>query len=625
MPKKITSEQKRLYYDRIDAGFSMRSAATAAGFSLSTAQALSNGARSGQGVTVTSATTAVKVPEPVAYSALRAEAKKAWDDFAYFQQRYFGRIAIPWQIQAAEQVCALLESPQEEYVVINCPPGSGKTLLFTHDIPAWLTVRNRSIRGQMGSATGDLATKLTRRLRRSLEEVYPFKASAEDLKAGTAVDALATLAGDFGRFKPLERELWTAEAFVVVQHAGYSIGEKEATWSSYGFEQGFLGGRFDFIVWDDVVDPKKHKTQVSREQMEEYWDDLAESRLEPRGLLVLQGQRLYSTDLYKYALDKVIPDDVDPETGEVTGDVPKYQHVKYKAHYTDLCTPENHRLGAPAYLQGGCLLSPTRLSFRKLAAAKRNNRNFETVYQQEDTDPSTVLVKKEWVERCKDHTRSRLELPKDASGRVSLSGDLFSVATVDPSGSMYWAIEWWIYQADTKLWWLMDLIHQKMDAPDFLGYNTITRQHYGIADEWQKTSRAIGLPITHWVVEINAAQRYLLQYDFVRDWVALNSVHLIPHTTGRNKTDPQLGVETIAPHWEFGRIRLPFKPGAGGEKMSQLLVDEVTTYPNGRTTDLVMAEWFAHFTVPQLYRPKRVVVAQKRPSWLKNPKMFSGT
>ena len=40
----------------------------------------------------------------------------------------------------------------KRYLVVNCPPGSGKSTLFAHDIPAWLTVRNRQIRGMIGSA-----------------------------------------------------------------------------------------------------------------------------------------------------------------------------------------------------------------------------------------------------------------------------------------------------------------------------------------------------------------------------------------------------------------------------------------------------------------------------------------
>ena len=84
------------------------------------------------------------------------------------------------------------------------------------------------------------------------------------------------------------------------------------------------------------------------------------------------------------------------------------------------------------------------------------------------------------------------------------------------------------------------------------------------------------VPITHWIIEINAAQRFLMQYDHFNKWKEHWRVQVIPHTTGRNKSDPDYGVDTIAPHYQFGRVRLPGK----GEGMvrSMRLIDEVTRY-----------------------------------------------
>lgn len=65
-----------------------------------------------------------KVPE---YHELDPEAQEAFDNIEAFALRYFGIILQPWQIEATEQVNALLNTPQEEYIVINAPPGSGKS------------------------------------------------------------------------------------------------------------------------------------------------------------------------------------------------------------------------------------------------------------------------------------------------------------------------------------------------------------------------------------------------------------------------------------------------------------------------------------------------------------------
>jgi hypothetical protein len=66
-------------------------------------------------------------PEPIPYDDLCPEAKRAWHDIAYFALRYFGAVAMPWQEMATENIVEYLDTDQKEYVVVNCPPGAGKT------------------------------------------------------------------------------------------------------------------------------------------------------------------------------------------------------------------------------------------------------------------------------------------------------------------------------------------------------------------------------------------------------------------------------------------------------------------------------------------------------------------
>lgn len=625
MPKLVTADQKRLYWERRDAGYSMRASAQVAGFSLTFARTLEKKSH-GHRTSVTGSHREVELPQPKRYAELSPEAKRAFGDFAYFQRRYFGRVPIPWQVQAAEQIIELQATTEKEYVVVNAPPGSGKTLLFTHDIPAWLTIRDRAIRGQMGSVTGALAARYTRRLRRTLERVLPEKADDDETRRGTAFDAEATLAEDFGRFKPLDREQWTADSFVVMQYADVGeISEKEATWQSYGIDQGFIGGRYPFIVWDDLVDPRKQATDESREKLQDDWDDLCETRLEPGGLLILQGQRLYANDIYRYNLDKVVPMMVDEDTGDVVEAGPKYHHIKFPAHDESRCDPKvTHRRNALPW-PDGCLLSPSRLPWRELATIESNRaEKFQVVYQQEDADLQQVLVHPDWVygrnghPGCLDHDRDRLELPDGLDNSVPL----FSVVTVDPSPTRYWGIQWWVYHAPSEQRFLMDLLQVRMDAPDFLGWDMNSQRYYGVAEEWVETSRQLKCPISHIVVEINAAQRFLLQYDFVRKWTQTRHVLIVPHSTNRNKSDPDYGVQMLRDFWKYGNVRLPYRENTLGRIMSLKLIKEVTHYPNASTTDQVMAEWFFEFQRVNLFHPVHEPVRQQVPSWVSNPRLF---
>jgi hypothetical protein len=132
--------------------------------------------------------------------------------------------------------------------------------------------------------------------------------------AGIAYDAEATLAGDYGMFRPEGRsDLWRSEALVVRQFGGMALDDKEPTVSAWGQDSGFLGGRFDVILWDDLVD-RKNSTGDAYTNLCEWWITEAETRLEPGGTLILQGQRI-TDDLYRFALDLT---DLDG--------VPKYVH-----------------------------------------------------------------------------------------------------------------------------------------------------------------------------------------------------------------------------------------------------------------------------------------------------------
>ena len=156
-------------------------------------------------------------PEVPEYDELSPEAQAAYDNIEVFAKRYFGIILQPWQVEATERIMGLLETEYEEYAVINAPPGTGKSTFFAKVLPAWATVRNRAIRGMIGSSTQRLAEWYCRRLRAEFDRAHPVKAELNDVRLNLAVDAEATLQEDFGMFKPDSSEIWRAEAFPVLQ------------------------------------------------------------------------------------------------------------------------------------------------------------------------------------------------------------------------------------------------------------------------------------------------------------------------------------------------------------------------------------------------------------------------
>ena len=104
------------------------------------------------------------------------------------------------------------------------------------------SLRDRSIRIQIGSRTERQARMYVSRIKKSLERDAPLRADTDNLERGIAFDADACLLDDFGAFKPEGRQdLWRGEALVVRQLDGVSLDDKEASGVGVGQDSGFLG------------------------------------------------------------------------------------------------------------------------------------------------------------------------------------------------------------------------------------------------------------------------------------------------------------------------------------------------------------------------------------------------
>lgn len=602
-----------------------------------------------------------KGPAPFDMGELTAVARRGLRDFGFFCRRYFGRVDTPWREEAAYKILELLDTEDKEYLVINCPPGVGKSTLMTHDIPIWLLCRDRSVRILVGSRTQGQAERLVGRIKRTLQARYLLQPSDRDLKRGLAVRAKGILVDDYGRFAPAERDVWNRGALMVEQHTGRVVTEKEPTVTAYGFDGDYLGSRPDLSVWDDLVD-KKNTGAGAMESVIELYESQAESRIEPGGLHVLQGQRLAARDLYRWSLNLRRPeveDDVawlegrettlerglrlleadmapppGPEEAGEEGGTPdpragfKYHHVIFPAHIETACQGL-HRPMDPAWgdplRPGGCLLDPRRLTWRDLMAVRENStERYRVTYQQEDLDPDSALIPEIWIRGgrgndgveypgCWDTQRHLRELPR------GLTPPLHSLITADPSPTRFWAVQWWAWHPATRQMFLLDSFKGRMEAPDLIDWSQQESRYTGLLEDWWLASAERGFPIRTLILEINVAQRFLGQYDHFKRWKRDRSVNYTPHSTGRNKSDDDKGVFALRPEYRHGRVHFP---GADlpARSASHNLIDEAVVYDgaDGTTTDdQIMAQWFLLWNAERLF-PQRPETPPKGrvPSWL---------
>ncbi|MGH7273251.1 MAG: hypothetical protein ACREIQ_02165, partial [Nitrospiria bacterium] len=61
--------------------------------------------------------------------------------------------------------------------------------------------------------------------------------------------------------------------------------------------------------------------------------------------------------------------------------------------------------------------------------------------------------------------------------------------------------------------------------------------------------------------------------------------------TGRNKSDPELGLESLGGDVEAGRIRTPYADAVSRD-MTSMLEGEMLVWPFGQHDDIMMALWF---------------------------------
>ena len=644
----VTEGQRQTFIKYRERGCSIPVASAKAGFHPSTGKRIeavlrnpaewtpakeAGGGVAGQGMRHTELVAQAKLPGPIPLDKLCAEAKAALRDFDYFRRRYFGRVSSPWQLEAIDELTRLVKTDDREFADMNEAPGLGKSTLLA-DFKSWLICQDRTIRMLVGSATQPLARRQMSRTRRALERMTPLRGDPKLIELGLALDCTTTLARDFGRFKPLDREAWNQDAIIVMQHEGMgAIEEKEPTLSAYGIGTEFTGGRFNFVEWDDLISPELVASAPYREGLEQIYVKTCEPRLEPGGLMILSGQRLASDDLHRFVLDMVSPSDDEDEDDDTTTLVEgpredrsnmKYKHIVFKAHYDELCKgKETHAKSSPPY-PVGCLLDPRRLPWKEVRTMMANNEGeFLLVYQQQDADPDKALVPRAWINGdgdfvgCLDHDRDLWEIPADPRSPI---GDPLSYrdgivfATADPSPTMYWSVQCWFFHLPTNQLILLDHVREKMKAPEMLERNA-AGQFVGLMERWQRRSEAMGFPIGTWIIEENAAQRFMLQYSFVRDWRIAHGVDIKPHTTVSNKADPNYGVWTMQQPWRLGRVRLPMKHGDAAIA-STYLIKEVVVYPKGRTDDCVMAMWMGWWNLPDLSIREDILEDVDRPAWV---------
>lgn len=453
----------------------------------------------------------------------------------YFDDKLYGRIE-PFHLDIIEKATTATRG------LILCPAAHGKTTLVSTLLPIWAICKDPNFR-------------IALILKNDIDAKGVMQAIQGEMLGNLE------LTRDWGPFRS-ESKPWALEKLWVAKRTRL---DKNASISAYGAgSRNALGHRADWAICDDVVTDLNSATPERRAKLKEWFMQGPRTMPEDEGdRITVIGTLFDPEDLYNDLLDLA-----DPETG-----VPIWDAL----HKDAIVDEEEH-----------VTLWPDRWPWRRLMElkAEMGTLDFNKRLRNIAVDPSRMVFREEYVKGG---------YIKDVKYPGCIDRD-YRVGDFDPAWPRYAGFDPAIGTYRTakfcahvtiavgscteheRCYWVVDLIRDQM---------SLTQQVDLILSQHEKYENFVSR------IEANSYQAGLLDACERRMKEEGQAFNLEPHyTTRMNKPDPELGVQSMSPVFENGQVHIPQGNPESKRKMN-IFLDELIQYPSGRTTDTVMAFWFA--------------------------------
>lgn len=484
------------------------------------------------------------------------------------------------------------------------PAGHGKTTLVSTLLPIYWMCQNPNIR---------------------IAIIAKNEAEAGGIMRVIQAELLTNeeLIRDFGPFLDPDdkNKAWALERMTI---AKCTKRMKEATLAVFGSgARTVLGYRTDRTICDDVVTDKNSASQTQRANLRNWFDLAVETGPEAGDApLTVVGTLFDPEDLYHDLVEMI-----DPETGD------RIWHVQREDAIVETCKCGHPMAGHATGPCGdtGCdckkaswddgakvTLWPWRWPWPRLmlTKAKLGTLNFNKRYRNIAVDASRMVFREEYV---KGGWIGKQKFPGclDRSYRVGQYEPTWKrAAGFDPAVGASSHAKFCAHmtlgvgscQDHERCYWVIDLERDQFTLP---------QQSDLIIDKHNEYDLLVSK------VEANSFQAGLYQAIEQRMKERQIAYKIEPHYTNRvNKPDPEIGVQAMSRWFENGQVHIPWGDPHSTKKMKQF-VEELVMYP-GRTTDTVMAFWFA-WKALELAAPKyKSFNRLDRPGAPKSPYRRSG-
>lgn len=439
----------------------------------------------------------------------------------------------------------LIESATRfRFALVLYPAFHGKTTLVSTCLPVWQVARNPDIRiGIIAKNEKDASGIMT-----------SIHAELQDN---------TELVRDFGPFRPdkTSGKRW-AQYAIDVEHR--TLRSPRPTVQVYGSGGNVFGHRTDWTICDDVVTDKNSWTPEQREKLRDWFTQGVRTMPEERDdRLTVVGTRFHPEDLYGD-----LSEERHPDTDA------KLWHVQYEDAIVD--EEEKRTLWEERWPWDA--LQELKASQGTLSFNKRL-RNIAV-------DPSRLVFREEYVRGGWVGTNKYPGCLDRAYTVGDISDDFVRYGGFDPAIGTVRGHSWSVMTTvmvgacaeHERCYWVVDQER---------GQLTINQQ----ADLVLATHDQYGCLVSK--IETNGYQKGLKELVDERMRRSGKVLRIEPHLTrAENKTDPEVGVQAMAPYFERGFFHIPWGDPLSQRKMSQL-VRELIEFPGGRTDDCVMSLWIA--------------------------------
>lgn len=342
----------------------------------------------------------------------------------------------------------------------------------------------------------------------------------------------------FPRLRP--GPVWNAAAFAV-DIPGVKGVPKDPTMQAVSVGTASItGSRTDRFVGDDLLTAENTNSPQKRQQTKDWYYAIPMSRMTRKGRVSLVGNAFHPEDLYH----------------ELAGH-PEYAWRKFPV------------------LVDGKSVWPERWPLERIEEARGAMLAHEFARQLLciPRDESSSRFKREWID--------------GALRRGDGYRPAFALNAIPPGYSCLTGVDLGVRQKrKSDLTVLTTILVHPNEDREILWIESGRWAAKDIVDRIVDTHRRYSSIV---IVENNAAQQYII--DFTKE---LSAVPVRPFTTGKNKSNQEFGIESLATEIANGKWIIPSKGGRPANKEIDALVTGMLYYdPNQHTADHLMSLWFA--------------------------------